>query len=65
MWWVQGIGPAPPAVLGVYSEPPPPEATYVNSYRVGDSRAAAAAAWVTHRLNDAASVLRYLPIPWE
>lgn len=51
----------PMQVLGVYSEPPPPEMLGVSSTRVDAGRAARAANWITSRLNEAAQVTQLLP----
>lgn len=51
----------PTQVLGVYSEPPPPEMLGVSYTRVGAGKAARAANWITSRLNEAAQVTQFLP----
>jgi len=57
-------GPAPFTPLGVYSSPPPAEATHIRTIRVQDERAARAGAWITHRLNDAMNVWELYPDEW-
>jgi hypothetical protein len=48
-------------VLGVYSEPPPADMSGVQYYRVGNGRAARAAAWISSRANEALEVAEQLP----
>jgi hypothetical protein len=61
LWWIQGTGPMPTEVLGVYDVPPPATMTSVSYTRVGSGMAARAAAWISARVNDAIEVTQLLP----
>jgi hypothetical protein len=61
LWYIQLPGGKPPVPLGVYAEPPPSEMTAVSTIRVGNSKIAAGAHWISSRMNDAARVAQLIP----
>lgn len=60
-WYLKPTPGTPYTPLGVYSEPPPPEAAAIGSVRVGNSAIAKAGAELTYWLNVWAHLSRYLP----